>query len=193
MSAALINVVLDIETLSTDSDAAVIQIGACVLPLDRSYLPSGVAPEFEATIRYENCVALVGANWFTMSNETMEWWEKQPTRNRVFSGQDSYTDALKSFCEWIVFSIQAPVALWGNSPAFDCSILAHSLKTLAFKLPWNFRNERDYRTMKAIFPLPKHCTDRTPEEQAVQHTALGDARYEARILEAICSSYGIGM
>jgi 3' exoribonuclease, RNase T-like len=184
MSAKLINIALDLETLSTQEDAAIIQIGCCIPYFDRVNVPLGLSCEFETTIRYEDCIS----SEFHKSHATMDWWDKQnpKARNNVFSGQNSYTDAFDQFKFWIdsIRSNGAEVAIWGNGSDFDNRLLSYSLDSLGYHNVWSFRNNRDLRTLKALFPL-----DVADDPTEVKHTALGDARYEARIINAIHSTY----
>lgn len=189
MSEKLINIVLDLETLSTQEDAAIIQIGCCIPHFDRVHLPPGMEDhfEFEATIKYEECLK----SEFHKDGDTMEWWEKQDARTRayVFSGQDDYVDAFDSLVSWFnaVRSGGAEIAIWGNGSDFDNRLLSYSLDSLGYHKTWNFRNNRDLRTIRAIFPAE------VPEStEEVKHTALGDARYEARILNYIVTKHGLG-
>lgn len=192
MSARLLNVVLDIETLSTEHNAAIIQIGACVPNFDKQYVSIEADYAFEATIRYEDTLVWVKDGLLDMSDSTMKWWETQPTRTQVFSGQTSYIGALEMFRDWVT-SLGIPIAIWGNSPAFDCSILEHSCKVFNVEVPWEFRNERDFRTLKALFPMTSQEAALTLSELEAKHTALGDARYEARILDYLYEHNVLGI
>lgn len=185
MSAKLINVVLDLETLSTQEDAAILQIGCCIPEFDRVHIPTGISHEFETTINYE--IAL--ASEFHKDPATLDWWEKQDPKARkyVFSGQDSYSDAFDHFSFWLgnLRVGGADVAVWGNGSDFDNRLLAYSLNSLGYHNVWNFRNNRDLRTIKALFPV----TPKNDESDGIKHTALADARYEARLLNTIRNVY----
>lgn len=187
MSAKLINVILDLETLGTDEDAAIIQIGMCVPNFDRKYVPLGLVCELEVTIAYEDVREECRAGMFTMSNSTMHWWESQDseTRKIVFSGQDSYTTALDQV-EFFLKSLQsggAEVAVWGNGSDFDNRLLAYTMSALGYKPAWKYYNNRCLRTLKALFPSVISQGNEDSGER--KHTALGDARYEARVMSTI--------
>ena len=180
----LINIALDLETLSTQEDAAIIQIGCCIPAFDTYLLPFHIKQTFEATIRYEDCIS----SEFHKCTQTMAWWEKQSSEAKlnVFSGQDSYTEAFDKFCVWIR-SIQDTgydVAVWGNGSDFDNRILSYALDSMGYHNVWSFRNNRDLRTLKAIFPC-----EITEDPTEIKHTALGDARYEARLMNTIRNVY----
>lgn len=186
MSSTLINIALDLETLSTREDAAIIQIGCCIPNFDRVYLMEGISPEFEVTIRYEDCLS----SEFHKDHDTMNWWEKQSplARNAVFSGQDTYVDALDQLKFWLdsVTIMGAQVAIWGNGSDFDNRLLAYTADSLGYHRLWNFRNNRDLRTLKALYPLSIEA-----DASEIKHTALGDARYEARLIDAIRTVYDL--
>ena len=189
MSATLINIALDLETLSTREDAAIIQIGACIPTFDRKYVPLGLSCEFETTIRFEDCID--PKYNFHLDPNIMEWWEKQNPKVRayVFSGQNTYPDAFHQFKFWIdsIKSGGADVAIWGNGSDFDNKLLSYSLDSLGFHGVWSFRNNRDLRTLKAMHPVDI-AEDPIHE---VKHTAIGDARYEARLLNAAKIIHGL--
>jgi len=188
MSKKLINVVLDLETLGISEDAAIIQIGCCIPQFDRIHLPEGISYEFEATIKYEDCLN----SEFAKDSATMEWWEQQDPRARkhVFSGQDSYVDAFDQFVFWLgsVRANGSDVAIWGNGADFDNRLLSYSLASFGFNNVWSFRNNRCLRTIKAIFPVSDNFKY---DEDWIKHTAIGDASYEAKLLDEINFDYSL--
>lgn len=188
-----LNVVLDIETLGTASDAAIIQIGMCVPEFDRVYLKDPTNYEFEVTIAYDSCLLLVKEGVVSMTDSTMEWWEKQPTRERVFSGQSSYIECLFKAVEWLErLTSDGNICVWGNGSDFDNVILLHSLSCFNIKAPWDFRNNRDLRTLKGLFPLRVKLAPYLSHSELL-HTALGDARYEARLLHETKQEYSFAL
>jgi exodeoxyribonuclease VIII len=188
MSKTLINVVLDLETLSTRENAAIIQIGCCIPEFDRVNVPAGILPEFEVTIAYEDCLDVVELGVFHQEASTMSWWQKQnpQVRKYVFSGQNSYYEALDQLEFWFssLRSNGADIAVYGNGSDFDNRLLAYALQALNYKPTWNFKNNRDLRTMRHLFPC-KIADD----QSEIKHTALGDARYEARLLNEMYKTY----
>jgi 3' exoribonuclease, RNase T-like len=195
--AKLINVVLDLETVSTRPNAAILQIGAAIPRFDHDYLPSDFPTTFERTIRYEDVIALTGSKTLDMDDDTMKWWGAQPieTKRIVFSGQTSYLDAMLEFRDWMTTITQASegkqVAVWGNDVGFDNVILTHSLDLHGVHKVWSYKNNRCFRTLRAVFPLTESQEDRIvlATRNYVKHTALGDARYEATVVEAVVEAY----
>lgn len=178
-----INIVLDLETLGLSEDAAILQIG-CAVPFFDQYKIPGIDPTFETTISYE--VAL--SSEFAKDHSTLEWWEKQPnsTRLNVFSGQNSYEDALDQFKFWLE-TIKAKgltPRIWGRGPEFDNRLLEYTLSCYNMGGLWSFRDNHSLRTLEALFPV-----NMVEVEDEVKHTALGDARYEARMMHQIKMTY----
>ena len=194
MKPQLISIVLDLETLSLQEDAAILQIGCCIPHFDRVKIPSGISHEFEVTISYD--IALKSE--FHKDSETLNWWENQDpnVRKLVFSGQDNYEDALGDLVAWLN-SLRvdgADIAIWGNGSDFDNRLLTYTLNCYGFRKCWDFRNNRDLRTLKALFPLEDAGIELVRSSAETAHTALGDARYEARVLDitrSICRKSGI--
>ena len=191
MSAKLINIVLDLETLGTSEDSAIIQIGCSIPFFDRCNVPLGLPCDFEVTIAYEDCLDMVELGVLSQEESTMKWWNEQDPKTKmlVFSGQDSYSSALDQLEFWLdsIKSGGAVVAIWGNGSDFDNRLLSYTVHALNYKPMWNFRNNRDLRTLKALFPI----SDLTPEVGEIEHTALGDARYEARLINHICKTHNL--
>lgn len=67
--------------------------------------------------------------------------------------------------------------IWANSPSFDCVILRNAFDLCALGAPWEYWQERDIRTLTALYPTLKAM----PAE-GIKHHALHDARHEARQL-----------
>jgi len=195
--AKLINVVLDLETVSTQPNAGILQIGAAIPQFDHDYLPSDFPTTFHATIRYEDVLALVAEGVLDMSDSTMDWWNlpaQAGPRIAVFSGQSSYLDALMSFKDWLVTITQASdkqVAVWGNDVGFDNTILRHSLDAHGIHNVWSYKNNRCFRTLRALFPLTERQEDKIVVRTLglAKHTALGDALWEAEVMNTIVESY----
>ena len=185
----LINIALDLETVSTERNAGILQIGAVIPRFDRLELPPSFAHTFSVTIRYEDVLDMVSKAHCHLDDGTMQWWQKQDpeTRKEVFSGQCSYVDAMRLFCEWIDYVRESSgheVAIWGNGSDFDNPILTNSLDACGIHGVWKYYNNRDLRTLRALLPIDiKSIPNIKP------HTALSDAKHEADIMDRIVETY----
>lgn len=175
-----INIMVDLETLSTAHNAAIISIGATVVDFGKS---TGRSFEF-----YEKADIKSFENKFDISKDTIEWWKKQDPaiKQEAFSGTQSIYNLINNFRTWIL-SVKdelndGPILLWGNAAEFDCAILVNAFDTLYIGIPWTYRNHRCYRTMNALFQGMV-----TPPFPGIEkkHHAFYDAKFQAHRLKYI--------
>jgi len=175
---------VDLETLSTESDAAVIAIGAV------AFDSTNILSEFEVLI---DPVKTPGHR----SALTLEWWAKQDreVRERMFSGKASPSEGYFAFLNWA--DSQNLKFIWGNDPQFDVAILRNLRKWVQsqggsskVEFPFHFRSERSFRTITWI---AKMCELDYSEAYAdnVAHDALSDAKAQARAVQVIAHKLGL--
>lgn len=173
---------LDLETMSVESDAAIVQIGATVV---------GSSETFNVYIDPKSSESL-GAR---VDTETMMWWDRQDPelRKRVFGGTVPIRAALDEFADWcskVSNGDMEQVYLWSKGADFDCVVLKNNYE-LYRTYPFNFRNHRCVRTiMDLLTPaeldeISKNFWYNNPEAQ--KHDALVDAEYQAEFIKAILS------
>jgi hypothetical protein len=164
---------LDIETMDTGSTAGVVAIGARIFTID------GPSKGFEAFIDPN-----LAEHFGTVSNETMEWWHKQPAFDLVFGGKLDPADAVFRFIEFV--KLHKPDTVWANSPEFDIAIMRHLCKQVAMVWPFHFRDARDCRTLFRLGEAMKIDVRKywdNPDRQA--HNPLDDATKQAEVTAAI--------
>lgn len=172
------HVMVDLETLSIGPDAAILSIGAvkfdpydAEIPLDAFYQAVDAASSQQAGLK--------------ISATTVQWWlhpSQDEARKKYMS--ERHTDlfsALDGFEEW--YGDAKP--LWGNGAGFDNVILRHAFQSVGLVPPWSFRDDRCYRTLKAL------CPDIKAPLPDVAHHALGDAVAQAKHLQAIFQHLGL--
>jgi len=157
-------VMVDIETLGTNPGATILSIGAV------QFGPAHTGDTFYRSISRESCEAA----GLTVDADTLDWWQDQDDAARaVLDGGQPLADVLAAFRAWYVGKDFDEV--WANSPSFDCELLEAAYDAVGMDAPWDFYDERDYRTLTA---LP--CAV-TLEQQGTEHDALDDARHQARV------------
>ena len=164
------HVMLDLETLSTRPNAAIIAIGAV------AFDPAAgvVLDTFEARIRPDSADSRGGH----VEMATVAWWMRQPDAVRAQWDDDGHAlgEALARFDRWLTWGPYDPnSAMWGNGAAFDNVVLAEAFRSRGMLLPWSYKQDRCYRTLRALFP---HIEE--PPFEGERHTALADAMHQAK-------------
>jgi hypothetical protein len=163
------HIMVDLETLSTRYNAAIIAIGAVHFSQE-----AGIIRRYYKVVQ----TPLPEATEFHVSSDTLLWWTRQSEEARAIFTDPSaigIEEALASFFDWAVEDIAdiKEVKLWGNGAAFDNAILATAYQICNMQKPWEFWNDRCYRTAKS---LNRHTVlTRT----GTHHNALDDAESQA--------------
>jgi exodeoxyribonuclease VIII len=168
----MIQVMLDLETMSVRSNAAIASIGAVKFEVG-----TGIVDKFYRTIDLRTCKA-VGLH---IDPETVEWWNKQSkeARQALLKDNVSLNQALDDFTEWFG---RSSLPTWGNGAGFDNVIMENAFAACNMKRPWRPWEDRCYRTIKNIIQVP------ADERQGVYHNALDDALHQTRHLLKILES-----
>lgn len=172
----LLNVMLDLETMSTASNAAIVSIGAVKFSLNDDS-PNPVVDTFYTTVDAKSCAA-VGLE---ISKATVEWWAKQPRSVMDSLRKDAIplAEALTKFSKWYG-STSLPT--WGCGASFDNVIMGNAYEAVKLNRPWKYWHDRCYRTMKEIVKLPEDV------RQGTYHNALDDALHQTNHLLKILKS-----
>lgn len=203
----VINIVVDIETLSLQSDAAILSIAAVPFnphglvgnhpSFDKVFdvYPKGgeetLSPFYEV-INATTC-ALAGMH---IDMETCLWWSKQDesakaellAREPMNIG--AAMNAFHNYIESIKKAHDAEVIVWAQGSDFDFPILTNAYRKVMkdAKLPWHYRNKRDARSivldnLERLYGLEEKPYDRIEEmpypDKEVKHSALYDAHRTA--------------
>lgn len=152
---------LDIETMSKGSNAAIIAVGAVKFN-------QAVTSRFYKVVDLQSSVDI----GLEMDADTVLWWLKQSDAARAdFALQgDSICDVLADFAAWIGPS----AVMWGNGAMFDNVIMTNAYRLAGFgPPPWDFWNDMCYRTIKNMNQHIKM------ERVGTYHNAVDDAESQA--------------
>ena len=172
------HVMLDLETMSTGSYAAIVSIGAV------SFDPAlvGFRTSFYQTISLASSMKA----GLRVDADTIKWWLGQTSalaRAAVLSEHYVNLDeALLGFAEW--YGTDDSVPVWGNGAGFDNVILGNAYKAVGIDQPWSYKANRCFRTLRSLPP------EVARPEHGVAHNALDDAIAQARWLQAIVAAKG---
>jgi len=167
------NIMLDLETMGTTPTSAIIAIGAVCF--DKK-----IKGKFYGVVDLQSSVD-VG---LTVDASTIMWWMQQSDAARkAFKRKGiNLVDALIEFQDWI----GKDAIVWGNGAAFDNVLLASAYRLTGLNIPWDFYNDRCYRTMKSL-----HKNVKPPKFKGTPHRADDDAAHQARHLIKICKKIGV--
>lgn len=164
------HIVIDLETMGIGTNAAIAAIGAVRIE------SGNPTDEFYRRVDLASSIAHGG----TTDASTITWWLKQSAqaREEVDGSQSaaSLYEALRDLRHFIASS-EAP-RLWGNGATFDLRILGEAYDAFHEGRPWDFRLERDLRTILEIYPEAR----KVGEFDGIRHHALADACHEAKQL-----------
>ena len=192
-------VMLDIETLGTGRNAAIMSIGACLFDPIAGRWPREEDPMSEVDATFYQKVDLsqgpqehVG----TIDASTVEWWLKQSREAQgslVAGPRVAIQEALNLFSLWLsktfarahLSRYDTDVRLLSNGPTFDEDILRDAFARCKLKFPLHFKTSRCCRT---IFDLACQAgwSPKAFGKNEKKHDALGDAIFQAR---GVCSMY----
>lgn len=161
----LTDIMVDLETMSTSNDAAILSIGAV------AFGKEGVSTErFYTKVSLKSCQE---HGLHIDAGTVMFWLEQSREAQQALLGYaPPLSDALLQFSHWI--GAYGKPKVWGNGATFDNVILRNAYKTANMKAPWDFWNDRCFRTLKGLSPGVV-----LPDRGGVHHNALDDAVYQA--------------
>lgn len=166
-----INVMTDIETMSTHSNAAIASIGACKFDIKTQT----ITDEFYINVDVMSCKT-AGMH---IDKETIKWWQEQSkeARDALLDDPRPIEEAIIRYIEWL--NADSRTIFWANGLSFDVPIINNALHTIGMKPTWKYYNEMDYRTLLSLLGTT-HKDQR--DESSMYHNALEDAKEQARIL-----------
>lgn len=168
------NLMIDLETLGTASNAAILSIGAVKFDLlsdriehDAFYTAVDIESNFAA-----GRVA---------SGSTLQWWMQQaPGAQAVFQEKGMPLEQmLIDLKAWLAGPIDWVV--WAKGPSFDITMLDNAFQHFGIDVPWKFWNVRCVRTYENLPGAKNICGSDT----GVAHNALNDAYKQAQTVQKI--------
>lgn len=168
---------LDLETLGTGSNAAIVSIGAV------EFHAHGVGRAFHQNVTFTSAVA----HGF-VDGDTIRWWlgQSDAARQSLVSGSaQDLPEVLYGLNEWVqAMTPNGDVRLWGNGASFDCVVLENAYKRAGIDPFFTFRQHRDLRTLLSL--VPENSRKLMWASPTVAHDALSDATAQAL---TICNAY----
>lgn len=162
---------IDLETMSTRPNAAILSIGAVEMDLRRFEF----GRTFYQNVELSSCLE-VGLH---ESVATRDWWAVQQPEARDALTKDAVgiVTALANFRNWLRNDSDLEnreLLVWGNGASFDITILESAHVACGLEIPWKFFNVMCYRTLKV-----EHRDVDMPPRIGLKHNALDDAKTQA--------------
>lgn len=161
---------IDLETLDTETSAVVTSIG--IVCFDRHL----VLDKLEVHVDIQNQLEFFNR---TINKDTLCWWLKREdnARKALTDGQDesmALPQALSRVTNFIKANNDGSTIVWGNGASFDNAILASLYAAEKTTIPWDYWDDRCYRTIKSL-----HKGLKINREAGVYHRAVDDAEAQA--------------
>ena len=169
------HIMLDIETMGTSSNAAIMSIGACY------FEPS--TGEIGNTFHEQVDISSNGV----IDASTVIWWMKQDDDARSKFYNNDKAEPLHHVLAMFADFVKPNCQVWGNGIAFDNVIIrnAYEHPSCADVVPWKFWNDRDVRTMVELGRVIGVDPKRDFPFEGVKHDALADSIHQAKYVSAI--------
>lgn len=168
------DIMVDLETMGTGSNAAIVQIGA--IRFDRT--TGGISADvFKVNVDLQDCIE----HGLKVNGDTVAWWMSKSDIQREGLYTPNPIGLYPALCQltaWLAAS--GPVlklSLWSRSPRFDLQILEDAYKASSLKIPWDFRQEMCVRTIETLRPDIKQKHD-LEDANAYSHDALKDCLHQ---------------
>jgi exodeoxyribonuclease VIII len=164
------DVMVDLETLGRRPGCAVLSIGAVEFCPQR-----GLGKQFYVVVNRQS----QRSQGLHEDPDTLKWWMSQSEAARqVLEDAESpmavsLEKALAQFTTFLAPIGLRRVKMWGNGSDFDNAILACLYGAIGQSIPWDFWNNRCYRTLKNLRKIPAQ------KREGTYHNALDDAKTQA--------------
>tara|TARA_B100001287_G_C22619102_1_gene499079 strand:+ start:553 stop:1107 length:555 start_codon:yes stop_codon:yes gene_type:complete len=170
-------VMVDIETLSTRQNAAILSIGATKFNIE-----SGVIDTYYQNIDASTCKKYERH----VDKGTIEWWGKQSKEavKQLLVDVMPFDKAIHEFRDWYG---DKSIPIWGNSAGFDVQILESAMYSVGYeKPPWMYWHIHCFKTATNLVGVSNAKI--RANENDTHHNALDDAISQTNTLVTILRS-----
>lgn len=176
------NVMIDLETLSTHTNAAIIEIGA----VEFNKETGEVGEKLDIIINVSDWTK----NGRHVDGETIQWWFNQTNeaRKRFTKKQADVKylnlEAALRVLRYFIMDCDSVdddknVVVWGNGSTMDITILQSAYEYFDIEIPWKFWSVNDVRTIVDLNPTVKAMAS---FNTGVKHSAVGDCLHQIKYL-----------
>jgi hypothetical protein len=173
------DVMLDIETMGNKSNSAIVSIGA----VEFNMITGEIGREFYKVVDLQSSLDA----GLKINASTVYFWLQQNQQARDGITVDKkipLATALHMFGVWMQDCIK-DVNIWGNGARFDIGLMEDAHEACGLKNPWNFRSERDVRTLVSFAP---HIKANHPFT-GIHHNPIDDCKHQISYCNAIWKKF----
>ena len=179
------HVMLDLETMGTSGNSALISIGAYAFDFVHEF-----RADFHEGVDLVSCERL----GLSVEADTVSWWLKQDPQaitSLVELPKIDIHEALKRFGHFLsmvnIITEGEPLYVWGNGIDFDNKILRNACEKAKITLP-KFK-DMDFRTIKTMARQYTFPDVESFRKDGVLHNALSDAKTQAEYLMEVLKKW----
>ena len=169
------HIMIDLETMGKGPRSAIAAIGA----VEFDPYGQGLGRELYHRVDLASSVAA----GLVIDADTVVWWMKQSEEARAELTNENNVPlhfALYDLAQMIAIDGHpADTIVWANGTSFDFPILSHAYRACGMGQPWQYFNERDWRTVRKVGPNVDF------ERTGTHHNALADACHQALHLQLV--------
>jgi exodeoxyribonuclease VIII len=161
-------IMLDLETLGNKPGSVIVAIGAV------KFGNGEILDGFYERVDAQSCIDI----GLRMDVSTVMWWmiQNDAARKEITQPGEPIAAVL---CRYSFWAHDLDAEVWGNGASFDNVLLSDAYDRANLVRPWEYYNDRCYRTVKNLHP-------EVPMVRAgTHHNALDDAKSQAIHLMAM--------
>lgn len=183
------NIMVDLECLDSKTTATIISIGMVYFDLGKMQLGPELYLELSQKAIQEQLD--LGRTW---SLSTNIWWMQQSDAAREVwapkEGKVENKDAIQEMKQYFELFPEngRNIRVWGNGSTYDNVCLQSYLRTFKARIPWNYKGDLCYRTIKILFG-----NRAVVERVGTHHNGLDDAKTQATHLMAMLKKIKLGV
>jgi len=170
-----VDVMIDIETLGSAPDSVILTIAACAFDpfSDTVYDQHSLYYRIDTECQENRSI----------DDSTVAWWAKQSVEAQEEAFGEQNRILLKDALQELSDLIWKSKITWANGISFDVTILENAFKSYNIRLPWQYYNVLDARTVYRMNP------DR--ERLGNSHHAFEDVMLQIGLLQRTFKKLGI--
>jgi hypothetical protein len=170
---SLTHLMLDIETIGKQKDAAVVAIAAAFF----DPMSDEVGNKFHMRINFNSAL-----RHGTATGSTIQWWfqqDKQAQLKLIEPPQFEAEEAVDAFTTWLFSNCVSPqthLSVWCHA-TFDVPVLENLFRAVGKPWPFSYRATKDLRTLQYLSPEVEI------KREGVLHDALDDVLFQIKAVQ----------